>query len=289
MRRCAILVLAFLSANSAFAQTEPPALSAYALRPEQAQPYDPANPPRTHRIGANESLYDIATKYQIPMMALIAQNRLEPPYALSPGREIELPPPRFHTIERGQTLRDVALLYNIDPRSLALFNRLQPPYEVAEGQRIVLPAIASAREAAPSPSEPTPPPSPQPPNTSVRFVWPLRGDVVGRFGAQRGGGRLDGIEIAGREGAPIAAAGDGEVIYAGDDVAGYGALVLVRHAGNFVSAYGHGRRVTVREGERVRAGQQVAELGPAAQGRARLLFQVRQGREAVDPLPLLRR
>jgi septal ring factor EnvC (AmiA/AmiB activator) len=117
------------------------------------------------------------------------------------------------------------------------------------------------------------------------FAWPLRGEIVARFGAQASGGRLDGIEIAGRAGARVAAAADGVVVYAGDDLPAYGTLVLVRHAGDYVTAYGYGRRALVEEGQRARAGQALIELG----SRARLLFQVRRGREPVDPVPLLGR
>ena len=97
----------------------------------------------------------------------------------------------------------------------------------------------------------------------------------------------NGLEIAGRVGEEVAAAADGDVVYAGEDLPAYGALVLVRHADNYVTAYGYNRRALVREGQRVRAGEPIAELGPAADGRTRLLFQVRRGSEAVDPAPLL--
>jgi lipoprotein NlpD len=261
-------------------------LSAYALRPEQAQPFDPARPPSTHRVRAAETLLDVAETYQIPLRALIDQNGLEPPYALTPGRELQLPPPRLHAVARGESLEDVARSYNVDLRSLALLNRMQPPYRVRAGDRIVLPALARARAEAAS----APPvvggdaPTSQP---GARFAWPLRGEIVARFGPQPGGVQLDGIEIAGREGAAIAAAADGEVVYAGSDLPAYGTLVLVRHADNYVSAYGFARRALVREGQRVRAGQPIAELGPRPEGRARLLFQVRLGAAAVDPAPLL--
>jgi lipoprotein NlpD len=257
-------------------------LSQYALQPGAAQPFDPTRLPLRHTVGANEALFDIATRYQVPVRALIDQNGLEPPYALAPGRVLELPPPRLHTVARGETLADIAELYHVDTRSLALLNRMQPPYELRRGERIVLPAMARERE------QETPAVAATPlPQGSGRFDWPLSGDVVARFGSQPGGTRLDGIEIAGREGAEVRAAADGDVVYAGADIQGLGDLILVRHAENYVTAYAYNRHALVREGQRVRAGQAIAELGTRPDGRARLLFQVRRGSEALDPAPLM--
>lgn len=281
-----------------WAAAEGTPLSAYALRPEDVHPYDPSRPPQMHRVAANETLYDIATRYQVPLLALIGENGLEPPYAVAHGQELRLPPPRFHIARRGERFEEIAQRYSVDTRSLALLNRVTLPHEVREGERIVLPASARAGPPAPSPAAGVTTDaagasasrdSGEAPAVHIgRFTWPLRGDVVARFGAQPGGGRLDGVEIAGREGAHVLAAGDGEVVYAGADLEAYGALVLVRHADNIVTAYGFGRRVLVREGQLVRAGQPVAELGDRPGG-ARLLFQVRRGRDAIDPLPLLGR
>jgi murein DD-endopeptidase MepM/ murein hydrolase activator NlpD len=276
-------------------EEEVTALSAWALQPNEN---DPRNPPRTHTVGRNESLYDIAVQYQIPIQSLIDQNRLEPPYALAPGRVIELPPPRIHIVAQGETLAQIADRYSVDRRSLALLNRMTEPYVVQPGDQIVLPALPGAWREGEPPQPPAtfvpPPPAPPPPRTNetpprgdTRFTWPVRGDVVTRFGPQAGGRRLDGIEIAAPEGAPIGAAEAGDVVYAGSDVPGYGSLVLVRHPDGFVTAYGYARRATVREGQHVRAGQTLAEVGRAADGRALMLFQVRRGASAVDPGPLL--
>jgi murein DD-endopeptidase MepM/ murein hydrolase activator NlpD len=257
-------------------------LSQYALQPSDAQPFDPTRLPRTHNVGANETLLDIATRYQAPVRALIDQNGLEPPYTLAPGRVLELPPPRLHTVARGETLAEIADRYHVDTRSLALLNRMQPPYEVRRGEQIVLPAMARARE--PDVPDATVAPLPR---GSGRFAWPLNGDVVARFGSQPGGTHLDGIEIAGRAGAEVRAAADGDVVYAGADIQGLGDLILLRHAENYVTAYAYNRHALVREGQRVRAGQAIAELGTRPDGRARLLFQVRRGSEALDPAPLM--
>jgi len=251
-------------------------LSAFALRPEEAQPYHPARIPRTHRVASNESLIDVAARYQVPLRALIDQNELEPPFALTPGSELELPPPRTHRVARGESFEDVARRFNIDARSLALLNRMQPPYEVREGDAVVLPALA--RDSAPMPAQTAIAPA-----TPGIFDWPVRGEVLARFGPQSSGARLDGIEIAAREGESIQAAAAGEVVYSGSDLPAYGTLVLLRHEGDYVTAYGYARRALVREGQRVARGQAVVEAGP----QNKLLFQVRRGTEAMDPLPLL--
>ena len=265
-------------------------LSAWALQPTQG---DPRDPPRSVRVERGQSLYDIATLYQIPMLALIEANGLEPPYSAAPGTVLRLPAPNVRVVREGERFEDLARAYNIDLHSLATLNRMQPPYLVRPGERIVLPAgvggdgVEADRASAMTPDGGDPTNAAPPATANNRFDWPLRGAIVARYGAQRNGARLDGIEIQGRDGDPIAAAADGDVVYAGSDLAAYGTLVLVRHADNYVTAYGFARRALVREGQRVRAGQAIAELGARPDGAARLLFQVRQGAHAVDPAPLL--
>lgn len=263
-----------------WADGEGRALSEYALQQADAHPYDPARPPRSHRVRGGETLYDIASTYQVPLRALIDQNNLEPPYALSDGRTLRLPPPRFHTVARGETFEDVARRYNIDPRSLGLLNRMAAPYAVRAGDRLVLPAMA--RASAPANEDAAPPPNP-----NARFAWPIEGRVIAGFGPQPGGRKLDGLEIAGTVGMSVRAAADGQVVFAGESVPNHGVIVLIAHDENYVTAYAHNRRALVREGQRVRAGETIAELGQRPGEPARLLFQVRQGGTALDPVSLL--
>ncbi|MES1202063.1 MAG: peptidoglycan DD-metalloendopeptidase family protein [Pseudomonadota bacterium] len=284
-------------------------LSAYALQPPA---FDPRHPPRSHRVEAHQTLADIAAIYRVPVMALIEQNHLEPPYHVRPGATLDLPPPNLHRVARGESFDDIAARYNVQPHSLAILNGLQPPYAVREGDDIVLPAEAAAWRNPPGPPAPSPavnisgartqpshapsvakPPARAPavqeavaPNPDAHFRWPVRGEVQARFGAQSDGRRLDGVEISSTQGAPVNAAAEGDVVYAGSDLPSYGTLILIRHADGYVTAYGYAQNPRVREGQHVRAGEQIAEVGQV-RGPPRLLFQVRQGRNAVDPLPLL--
>lgn len=254
-------------------------LSTWALRPEEAAPFDPLHAPRVHRVAVGDTLYALSVRYQIPLRPLIESNRLDAPFRLAVGQTLTLPPPRVHRVRRGETLLTVARRYNIDARSLALLNRLPKPYAVNAGDTLALPALARA-EQDPAPAALTP-------AGPSRFAWPLSGAILARFGPQGGGRRSDGVDIAGAEGAPVKATADGRVVYAGDDLVAYGKLMLVQHADGWVSAYAHCRAFAAKEGERVRGGQKIAEVGKAADGAAKLHFQLRRGSAPTDPLAAL--
>ena len=120
------------------------------------------------------------------------------------------------------------------------------------------------------------------------FLWPVEGAVIDGFGPKAAGRRNDGINIAAREGEPVRAAAEGLVVYAGDELEGYGGLVLVSHAGGWVSAYAHNRALLVAENQIVAQGQVIAEAGGAGGvDRPQLHFELRRGGEAIDPLTAL--
>ena len=124
-------------------------------------------------------------------------------------------------------------------------------------------------------------------NGQTRFAWPLVGAILTRFGPQSGGRRSDGVDIAAADGAEVKAAADGRVVYAGDDLAGYGNLMLVQHAEGWVTAYAHCSSFVVKEGDRVRRGQKLGQVGKTAAGDARLHFQIRKAGAPTDPLAAL--
>src|SRR6185503_5849677 len=142
--RCLLVLVALVLAAPAFAQEQPnwaagpgTPLSAWALQPTQA---DPRAQPSSVRVARGQSLYDIATLYQIPMLALIEANGLQPPYSVPPGTVLRLPAPDVHVVRDGERFEDIARAYNIDLHSLGTLNRMRSPYTVRPGDRIVLPA-----------------------------------------------------------------------------------------------------------------------------------------------------
>ena len=117
------------------------------------------------------------------------------------------------------------------------------------------------------------------------WTWPARGRLIGAFGK---GGR-SGIDIAGRLGQPVLAARAGKVVYTGSGLAGYGLLVILKHSGRLLTAYAHNDRVLVREGQAVRAGQKIAEMGSTGAERVKLGFEVRRDGKPLNPLKYLPR
>jgi murein DD-endopeptidase MepM/ murein hydrolase activator NlpD len=156
-----------------------------------------------------------------------------------------------------------------------------PPDEAAAGARVaaVEPAAAGANVAVAVP----PPVSGGP-----SFSWPLRGAIVSSFGSKKGGEHNDGINIAARRGAPVRAAEDGIVVYAGNELRGFGNLVLIRHADGWTTAYAHNETLLVKRGDRVRRGQVIAKAGSSGSvATPQLHFEIRRGRRAVDPAEYL--
>jgi lipoprotein NlpD len=138
----------------------------------------------------------------------------------------------------------------------------------------------------------TPPPAPPTPaaaggtrsNGGVTWRWPADGTLIKRF---QSGDAIPGIEIGGKSGDPVRAAADGVVVYSGNGLVGYGELVIVKHNDSYLSAYGHNSKRLVKEGQRVTAGQQIAEMGSTGASRDELQFQIRKDGNPVDPMGYL--
>ncbi len=135
--------------------------------------------------------------------------------------------------------------------------------------------------AAPAVSPPTLP-------AGRGFVWPVEGRVLSSYGAEAGGGHNDGINIAAPSGTPVVAAAAGTVAYVGNELRGYGNLVLLKHQGGYLTAYAHNSKVLVHKGDRVARGQTIARVGATgAVKEPQLHFEIRDGRNPIDPTTLL--
>ena len=219
-----------------------------------------------------------------------------------------------YRVQRGDTLYSIAFRFGWDWKVLAARNGIAAPYLIRTGQIIHFggsPAVAQTRRpepaARPAPvassatpiaarpvqsSVPVKPVSAvAPPVSTARSAagwgWPSAGAVIARFSSN--GSLNKGIDIAGELGEPVLAASDGSVVYAGSGLRGYGELVIIKHSDTYVSAYGHNRRLLVREGQQVKVGQSIAEMGSTGTDRVKLHFEIRRQGKPVDPLQYLPR
>ena len=243
---------------------------------------------RTIVVRRGDTLYEIAARHNASVRATIALNDLEPPYALVIGQRLRLPSSRGYVVREGDTIYGISRHFGVDMASLVRANGIAPPYTITVGQRLHVPGgTATATEIPQSPAAAegdrvVAAPSP------ARFEWPLRGRVVSTFGAKPGGLHNDGINIAAERGAPVRAAGDGIVAYAGNELRGFGELVLIRHDDGWVTAYGHNEDLLVDRGETVERGQIIGRVGATGSvSSPQLHFEIRKGIEAVDPLEYL--
>ena len=199
-------------------------------------------------------------------------------------------------VQRGQNVYRIATENGLTALDLALWNDIPPPYTIHPGQRLRLypgaqgsvaarPATTPPKKPAASTTAPPRTPAPTPvvvPATSkLAWRWPADGNVVGTYAG--GDPTRQGIDIAGKAGQPVRASADGVVVYSGSGLVGYGELVIVKHDDQWLSAYGHNRARLVNEGQLVKAGQQIAEMGRSGASRDMLHFEIRYNGKPVDP------
>jgi lipoprotein NlpD len=233
-------------------------------------------------------------------------DRSAPVNASAPAQEPV--PPGFYRVKRGDTLIRIALDNGQSYRDIAAWNNISDPNLIEVDQVLrVKPPPGTARVAT-KPIEPLKPVDPKasadkkvatkkveekevavtepkadavdPP---IKLSWPAKGKVVEEFNEAKN----KGIDIAGKMGEPIQAAADGKVVYAGNSLRGYGNLVIVKHDNTYLTAYAHNRTLLVKEGENVRKGQRIAEMGDSDANMVKLHFEVRMNGKPVNPMQYL--
>ena len=235
------------------------------------------------RVRGGDSYYTIAKRNRISVQDLIAVNNAAPPYRLEKGQIITLPTQREIIIKKGDTLYSISRTYGVDVNLLARQNNLKPPYHLNVDQKLVV-AQGSTKRQVTKRSKASPPP----PILSGSFMQPVSGRVISGFGSKKNGLHNDGINFSVPLGTPVKAAENGVVVYAGNDLPGFGNLLLVKHANGYVTAYAHTQSFLVKQGSRVKRGQVIAKSGKSGNvSEPQLHFEIRQGSRAINPQKLL--
>jgi murein DD-endopeptidase MepM/ murein hydrolase activator NlpD len=239
--------------------------------------------PTTITIERGQTLSAIARDHNVPMTELAEANHLSPPYRILAGGVLVIPAPGGHP-------------------SAAPPETVVPPSATPASAPAPAPAESSLAGSIPAPRPAAPPPEaaraahPQPAAQAAAgaeagaarggstFVWPVRGHVVEGYGAGPDGTHNDGINIAAPRNAPVQAADAGVVAYAGNELRGYGNLLLIKHPGGWITAYAHCEAILVKPGQKIARGQVVARVGSSGNvGTPQLHFELRRGNKPVDP------
>lgn len=193
-------------------------------------------------------------------------------------------PAGFYRVQPGDTLYRIALKHRQSVGNLVNWNQLKDPASINAGQllRISPQATSSSTQAKP-PVKPAPSTPPRPAASAITLQWPATGRLIGKFN----GSSNKGIDIAGKAGDPVRAAASGTVAYAGKGIRAYGNLLIIKHGNDYLTAYAHNQTLLVKEGQTVKAGQQIATLGRSGSTRDMLHFELRRQGKAIDPLSAL--
>jgi lipoprotein NlpD len=239
-------------------------------------------PPAAHVVKRGDTLYSIAWRYRFDYRRLASWNAIREPYTIYPGQKLRLSqPPRTAATRTTPKSSGTVARKPLPPPGSAKSKSTQasgsPAKSASKSSKGKKTASAGSprkakKEVARAGNAPV-----------KRWYWPAKGKVVTPF--SRSGGK--GIDIAGKFGQSIVAASNGKVVYSGSGLIGYGQLIIVKHNKRYLSAYAHNNKILVKEGDTVRGGQRIAEMGRSGSNRAMLHFEIRRDGKPIDPIRYL--
>ncbi len=240
-------------------------------------------PKISHRVKKMETLYSIAFRYGVDLHALAQTNRIKPPYRIFVGDNITIIPQANAPVSQAPAKVAATKASKRAPTIKA--GKKEPAIKTTgskpKGNKVVISTPKSPVKVKTGGGSRY-----NSSNKMARWKWPVRGKVVGTFSPKE---HRKGIDIRGKVGNKIVAANSGDVVYSGNGLLGYGNLIIIRHSSSYLSAYGHNRKLLVKEGTTVKQGQQIAEMGSTRKQGAILHFEIRRNGKPVNPTRYLPR
>lgn len=267
--------------------------------------------PQTYRVRPGDTLYTISRLFNTSTTDIVRLNELKAPYKLAGGQTLRLPP----KYERAPAVQDVAMraperppaVLKIDREELSPLSGGQTPDQsVSQTGRYIPPPSSPSDYQDDLPDTGVAAKTPEPradvqeasavkkviastPRREGKFIKPVGGKIISNYGLKKDGLHNDGINIQAAKGDPVRAAESGVVVYTGGQIAGYGNLVLIRHADQYVTAYAHLDKTLVKKGDVVKRGQTIATVGATGSvDKPQLHFEIRKGTKALDPSDLVK-
>jgi murein DD-endopeptidase MepM/ murein hydrolase activator NlpD len=258
-----------------------PALAPPASKPVAAVP----GPSSVHIVNRGDTLMSISRRNNVPVAELAKANNLDQSAKLSLGMKLTVPGSKSAAavpVAQPVAAAPVQPVAPVAAPATKVAAAGGPPQSarLASATTNVVEEKPVVEQASVKPSEAT--------GALPTFRWPVRGKVITTYGAKTNGKSNDGINLAVPEGTPVKAAEDGVVAYSGNELKGYGNLVLVRHSNGYVTAYAHASELMVKRGDTIKRGQIIAKSGQSGEvGSPQLHFEIRKGSSPVDPLQFL--
>tara|TARA_X000000950_G_scaffold91729_1_gene115470 strand:+ start:75 stop:962 length:888 start_codon:yes stop_codon:yes gene_type:complete len=262
----------------------------------------------TYEVRRGDNLYSISRKLNLSISSLIKLNKIAPPYKIFPKQNLILPKQSFHKVKKGETLYSISRQYKTDVYSISKLNNLKNINSINEGQALKiygdlkietksnyrsnvnkanLKKIDSKKKSLKFAKKKTPNLK-QTFNKNSKFIWPIKGKLISKYGKSNDGFFNDGININSKLNQKVSASNDGVIIYSGNEIPGYGNLILIKHSQNWITAYAHLAKVSIEKGDKVKKGQIIGLVGKTGNVRKpQLHFEIRKGKEAVNPLNYL--
>ncbi len=241
-----------------------------------------------HIVKKGENLYLISKKFSISIDEIIKKNNIKSPFKIFPNQKLILPKKKIYTVINGDTLYSISRKFNVDQYNLSKLNKLETINMIYIGQKLIIPnysrIIKSKVDLANDKIT-------KKKNTRINqkknktiFMWPVRGKIILKYGMIKPGLHNDGINIAASNGEDVVASRQGKIIYAGNEIPGYGNLILIKHDKKWITAYAHLSEITITKGAQVKKGEKIGSVGSSGRvNTSQLHFEIRKGKRALNP------
>ncbi len=249
-------------------------------------------------VKSGDSLSTIAEKYNMKTIELAELNNIKKPYNIRIGQRLKVMTTQsvsnngIYIVKSGDNLSTIASNHNMTLNEIANLNNLKKPYTLKVGQKLKLGnanIVASSKQIEKKQPVKQQKQSQQKNSNTISFAWPVKGEIISSFGNKANGLYNDGINISAANGTDFKATEDGVVAYVGNELRGYGTIILIKHNNNWISAYAHCGSVKVARGDKVSKGQVIGTVGKTGNvSTPQLYFSLRSGRQAVDPIKYLK-
>ena len=250
-----------------------------------------------YKVKKGDNLFSISRGFNISIQELIKVNKIQEPYKIFPNQSIFIPQNQMHIVVKGETLYSISRYYETTVFTLAKYNNIKNVNNIKVGKELIIPKRSEKIKKIKSKKWDSNFKKKKIENNknvilrdkkTSKFIWPVKGKLLSKYGKSKEGFYNDGINIDSKKGTKVMSSQAGKVIYCGNEIPGYGNLILIKHSKNWITAYAHLNEVFTEKGKNVSKGEIIGSVGNTGNVRSpQLHFEIRKGKESVNPLKLL--